>query len=89
MFFLKHALFVSVVALSCLSTQRFATARVPQDEGMMKFLFPFSFLIERKLDDILYLYVHGTQKCYCLICLYFSGCSPANCQDNGGYLLDV
>jgi hypothetical protein len=52
MFFLKHALFVSVVALSCLSTPRFATARVPQDEGMMKFLFPFSFLIERKLDDI-------------------------------------
>jgi uncharacterized membrane protein len=42
MFFLKHALFVLVVALiSCLSTQRFATAIVPQDEGMMKFLFPF------------------------------------------------
>ncbi|GLT52821.1 hypothetical protein SLA2020_261380 [Shorea laevis] len=34
MFFLKHALFVSVVALSCLiSTPRFATARVPQDEA--------------------------------------------------------
>ncbi|XP_059436366.1 uncharacterized protein LOC132169331 [Corylus avellana] len=32
MFFLKHALFVSVVALSCLSTLRFATAMVPQDE---------------------------------------------------------
>ncbi|GLT72029.1 hypothetical protein SLA2020_440000 [Shorea laevis] len=32
MFFLKHALFVSVVALSCFSKQRFATARVPQDE---------------------------------------------------------
>jgi hypothetical protein len=43
MFFLKHALLVSVVARSCLSTQRFATAIVPQNEGMMKFLFPFSF----------------------------------------------
>ena len=41
MFFLKHAFFVSVVALSCLTTQGFATDMVPQDEGMMQFLFCF------------------------------------------------